>query len=663
MSKWVCPSCGLKFDEAAIACSGCGAALAAGGNGESAAADEAELPIEGFKGTPAEIERQWFEQVYQRRGENMLQLTWRAVVMGSFLGGILSLTNIYIGLKAGWSLGVAVTACILSFALWSSLYAVGLVKTKMTILENNCMQSTASSAGYSTGGTLVSAFAAFIMINQHSLPIPLMLAWVFFLSVMGVTMAIPMKRQMINLDQLRFPSGIAAAETLRALHSQGRKGVRAARALGIAGILAAANDFWTEGLHLISGKLEPYSGEALVGKLNEAVFGKAWMGRTVMFDWEPVFIAGGAIMGLRAAASMMLGGVLCWMVMVPQLQSRHLVTGNSYRELVSWTLWGGVACMVTSGLFSFALQWRSAVRAFEGLRKMFSGNKGEPSRMQEIETPFSWFIAGQIFSLIGLGILAHVTFDMPYWQSAVAVFLSFFLALVACRVTGETDTTPMGAMGKVTQLTFGALSPGNMNVNLMAANITAAAAASSADLLTDLKSGYLLGANPRKQFIAQFAGIFIGTLTTVLCFGVMVPNSSVLGTDQFPAPAAQAWKAVALALSKGLEAMEPIKVQSIIVGGIIGIVLPLLSKLFPKQEKYIPSAGGFGLAWTFHWYYSFLFFTGAMLGVLFEKKYPKESREFMYPVASGIIAGGALMGVAVIFWENGPGMLRAILHR
>ncbi len=82
-------------------------------------------------------------------------------------------------------------------------------------------------------------------------------------------------------------------------------------------------------------------------------------------------------------------------------------------------------------------------------------------------------------------------------------------------MTGETDTTPVGAMGKITQLTFGAISPGNMNVNLMSANITAAAAGASADLLTDLKSGYLLGAHPRKQFIAQFAGIFVGTLVTV----------------------------------------------------------------------------------------------------------------------------------------------------
>ena len=65
------------------------------------------------------------------------------------------------------------------------------------------------------------------------MPLRLMLAWVFFLAVLGVTMAIPMKRQMINVEQLRFPSGIAAAETLRRSHSKGEKGMRSARALAV----------------------------------------------------------------------------------------------------------------------------------------------------------------------------------------------------------------------------------------------------------------------------------------------------------------------------------------------------------------------------------------------------------------------------------------------
>src|SRR4051812_26062849 len=95
---------------------------------------------------------------------------------------------------------------------------------------------------------------------------------------------------------------------------------------------------------------------------------------------------------------------------------------------------------------------------------------------------------------VALAWLGHASFGMPIWETVIVVALSFWLALVACRVTGETDTTPVGAMGKVTQLTFGALHPGNVNINLMSANITAGAATSSADLLTDLKSGYLLGA-------------------------------------------------------------------------------------------------------------------------------------------------------------------------
>lgn len=626
---------------------------------ESRPADDLLLPVAGFRGSPEQIEQQWFDQIYRGRGDSMLQLTWRAVVMGSLLGGVLSLTNLYIGLKAGWGFGVAITACILSYAIWTGLYRLGLARSKMTILENNCMQSTASSAGYSTGGTLVSAFAAYMMLNHQSLPLGLMFGWVFFLAVLGVTMAIPMKRQMINVEQLRFPSGIAAAETLRALHSHGEKAARAAKALGIAAVLAGLNKFWTEGLTLLGAGLAPYSGASLVHKINEGVFGKGWMNRTVMFEWDPVFMAAGALSGLRVSSSMLLGGTLCWVVFVPIMQSHGAIEGEGYRDLVQWTLWGGVACMVSSGLLSFGLQWRTMARALGSLGSMFS-SEGR-SEVERIEAPMSWFLAGQAISLVALAWLAHASFAMPYWQSALAVLFSFFLALVACRVTGETDTTPVGAMGKVTQLLFGAVSPGNMNVNLMAANITAGAATSSADLLTDLKSGYLLGANPRKQFIAQFAGIFVGTLVTVLGFRVMAPTYQALGTDQFPAPAAQAWKAVALALSKGLETLGPVKTWSIAIGLLVGILLPLAARWFPKHEKWIPSPAGLGLAWTFHWYYSLLFFTGAVIGYAFEKKRPKAAEEFTFPVASGIVAGGALMGVVIIFWENGPQMLRQLL--
>jgi hypothetical protein len=85
-----------------------------------------------LEGTPENIEREWFETIYHGRGDTLAQLTWRAVMMGSVLGGILSLTNLYVGLKAGWGFGVAITACILSYAIWSGFLKLGVARTPMT---------------------------------------------------------------------------------------------------------------------------------------------------------------------------------------------------------------------------------------------------------------------------------------------------------------------------------------------------------------------------------------------------------------------------------------------------------------------------------------------------------------------------------------------------
>jgi putative OPT family oligopeptide transporter len=632
--------------------------------GEAAAERDRPLPVAGLKGTPEEIERAWYEQVYRGRGDSMAQLTWRAVLMGSCLGGVLSLTNLYIGLKAGWGFGVAITACILSYAIWTSLLKVGLVRTPMTILENNCMQSTASSAGYSTGGTLISAFAAYMIVNDQPLSVPLMLAWVLFIAVLGVTMAIPMKRQMINIEQLRFPSGIAAAETLRALHAKTSHGLRAAKALGFAALIAAIDKFWAEGLSTVGASLERFSSGTLLVGLQKWLLGshyEAWSGRTVVFSWDFIFLAAGAITGMRVCATMLVSGTLCWAVVVPVLQANGVITGVGFAAIVQWTLWFGASCMVAAGLLSFALSWRTALRAFRDLGQMLSWRAAAAGEHDRIEAPMSWFAAGQIVSLVALAWLAHASFAMPVWQSVIAVALSFLLALVACRVTGETDTTPVGAMGKITQLTFGALSPGNLNVNLMSANITAGAATSSADLLTDLKSGYLLGANPRQQFLAQFSGIFVGTIVTVLTFAVLAPNAQVLGTDQFPAPAAQTWSAVAKALGQGISSLESLKLWLIFAGAAVGAALTLAPVLLPKYQDYLPSAAAFGLAWVFHWYYGLLFFLGALIALVIARRKPRLAEEFTLPVASGVVAGGSLMGVVLIFWANGGSILTKLL--
>jgi uncharacterized oligopeptide transporter (OPT) family protein len=116
-------------------------------------------------------------------------------------------------------------------------------------------------------------------------------------------------------------------------------------------------------------------------------------------------------------------------------------------------------------------------------------------------------------------------------------------------------------------------------------------------------------------------------------------------------------------MALGLSNMHPVKLWAIVIGGLVGIVLPVLSKLFPKRAKWLPSPAGLGLAWTFHWYYGALFFLGALVADIWQKRRAKQAEEFLFPIASGIIAGGALMGVVLIFWENGPEMLKILLKR
>ncbi|MGO9709710.1 MAG: OPT/YSL family transporter, partial [Polyangiaceae bacterium] len=189
-------------------------------------------------------EKEWYARIY--RGDAVPQLTVRAVAMGSVLGFFLAFTNLYIGLKTGLYLGVAITAVILSFSIWTTLRRMGFAKSAMSILENNCMQSCASCAGYGTGSSIITAVPALLLLTTsptdahgHNLPWWVVALWTLVISALGVTLGIPMKRSMINRERLRFPEGTAAAITLQSLFSEGREALLKGRALYISAATGA----------------------------------------------------------------------------------------------------------------------------------------------------------------------------------------------------------------------------------------------------------------------------------------------------------------------------------------------------------------------------------------------------------------------------------------
>lgn len=619
-------------------------------------------------------EDEWYAKVY--RGADFPQLTLRAVLMGSVLGFLLAFTNLYVGLKTGWALGVAITSCIVSFAVWNGFLKAGLAKTPMTILETNCMQSTASSAGYSTGGTMVSAVSALLMIQGVHLPLDVLILWTLLLAALGTLMAIPMKRNMINQEKLKFPSGTAAAVTLQSLYSEGSEALKKARALAASAAFGACAPVLLElklratgplfrGSSAIFDGWIPARGTKTVNGEEVPLQPSDW---TMVLDHNPIMIAAGALVGLRVAIYMVLGALVMYYGAGPGGLTDVWVSpsGESIAAIstpsAAWKeqgLWLGVAIMVSSGILAFLLQWKTIVRAFTGFRGKNGGASGDDGLRAATEAPSSWFAIGTVLSGLGVAWLAHSAFGIPFLYGLLAVGLTFLLSLVACRATGESDITPVGAMGKIMQLTFGTLIPQNASANLMTASITASSAGSSADLLNDLKSGYLLGANPRRQFIAQFLGIFAGTAATVIGFRVLVKTPDILGSSEFPAPAAVAWKAVADVFRTGIENMHPTHQKMIVAGLMIGAAMVLLELAAEKAGKkewkrFLPSATGVGLGLVLPFQYPLSMLIGAVAAAAWTKKWPKSADLYVVPISAGLIAGISIMGVLVAILNETP---------
>jgi putative OPT family oligopeptide transporter len=624
--------------------------------------------------TAEEKDRHWYTHVY--RGDRMPQLTLRAVLMGAVLGMLMSASNLYTTMKVGWSFGVAITSCVLSFVIWNLFRSLsGGRLSSMSILENNCMQSTASAAGASTGSTIATAFGGLLILDpshQHQ-TWWVVASFTLATGLLGVFMAIPMKRQMINHEQLPFPSGIAAATTLRSLYSRGNDAIRRAYALvaamvigAIVGVLNTAEDqfaalgrfFQWMRDHLFNVHLpEQVPEQGIMPILGKPVVG---------FAFEPsiLLIGAGMIVGLRVSLSMLVAsavlhfGIAPWLAAIDAqaagtpgyVASIPLVGGGAMFHAVRWALWGGTAVMVFASLTSLALQWNTIVRSFTVFRRTgtVDGASSIDAAMAKIEVPTSWLLAGLVPVGIALVAIQIIAFGISWWAGIIAVLMSFVLSLVACRSTGETDTTPVGAMGKVMQLLFALISPASavgqqvsVTHNLMAAGAGANAAASSADLLTDLKSGYLLGANPRRQFLAQFFGVFFGTLAIVPAWFLMVPDQAAL--EKYPLPATQTWVAVARVLSGGLDSLATSAKWAILIGALVGIGVPLLERAFPKARPYLPSAMGLGLGWVVFFSNALAFTIGAIVVLVWRMIDRRTVDSYCVPIASGLIAGESLL--------------------
>ena len=611
-------------------------------------------------------DRWWLENVFKG---DMPQLTLRSALTGMLLGGILSLTNLYVGIKTGWTLGVGITSVILAFATFKVARGLGLAKTDFTVLENNAMQSIATSAGYMTG-PLVSSLAAYMMITGQTLPMMVTITWMVLLAVLGVLFAFPLKRRFINDEQLPFPEGRAAGVVMHSLHAgDAATGIFKAKLLAItAGASALIKTMQS---HAIMEKLRlgflaipEYLDEWIYKFATPRIMGTPLKYLTVRPDTDFVMMAAGGLMGIRVGISLMVGAVLNYMVLAPMMIHRGDIAGvlrngetiYTFKDITMWSLWGGVAMMTTSSLFGFFSKPQVFVQAFRGLSRKKDAIANDPLAHIELPTKVSVIgipVVGAIVVFLG-----HRFFGVSYLMGAIAIPLVFVFTLIAVNSTGLTSITPVGALGKLTQLTYGLLAPGNVTTNIATASITAEVAGSASNLIMDIKPGYMLGGKPRHQAIGHVLGALAGAFVAVPVFYVLFlrDNPAGLVTESQPFPSAIVWKAVAEVLTAGLSSLKPSAQMAALVGAILGIVLEA-AKVMSKGKFWL-SAVGMGLAFVIPFNTSLAMFLGSLIFWAAEKVFTDKKSlghkvmvENLEPTSAGIIAGGALAGIVITLIE------------
>ncbi len=580
------------------------------------------------------------------------QFTIRAVLMGCLLGGVLSLSNIYAGLKIGWGFNMSITAMLIAFAFFRLAS-----KRPFGLLENNINQTTASAAASISSAGLVAPIPAYTILPGKTLSYFELVVWTGAVSLVGVVVAVGLRRQMIVVDRLPFPGGVASAETIKQMYAQGTEAMARVKALVAGAVVGAGTKFVVYFAKLKVWGL-PGGVAAKTTAVGTPTYTFANLG--ISFDPSVLMIGIGAIIGLRAGVSLFIGAIVSWAWLAPIALDAGWAEAGPLKPDVpwfgainKWILWPGVAMMVTSSLTSFFFSWRSIARALMG-----GGSKDAAGGEAIDNVPRKVFIASIVCVVILATVPQVAFFGIPLWLAVGSVLFTFLLAVVAARVSGETGITPVGPMGKVTQLLFGALSPGDVAGNLMAANVTGGAASQCGDLLHDLKCGALIGAQPKQQAAGQLAGVVAGAVAGSAGYLVLVPDpKGMLLTAEWPAPAVAAWKAVAEVFREGFSAMPEMALEAMAIASVIGIVLAVLEKVLPRKAvAWVPSPGSLGLAMVVPAWSCISMFIGAVAAAGITRIQPAWAKRLLIVIAAGLIAGESLVGVGLAIWQTVTGI-------
>jgi uncharacterized oligopeptide transporter (OPT) family protein len=543
------------------------------------------------------------------------ELTGRALSVGLAVGLLLSLGNVYIGLKTGmWDSG-SITASVLGFGLLSAW--ARLDRRAASPLETNLAQSAAVAVGAAPAAAgLLGAVPALAMLG-HEVPGWLAAAWGLALGALGVLVAAALRRRLLEEERLPFPSGLAAARVIRAAHGAAGSG---ARPLVGTGLVAAAVTVARD----VAGLLPGFT--AWPGSLAGAPAAAYGLG----LAWSPAMAGVGLVVGVGTGLGVLAGCLLAWGAIGPALVRSGVVAGASFETLAPWLAWPGVGLLLGSAAVSLG----SMARAFVGAARDLLALRGVGRLGGALALLLSLAVAG----------LGAAGFGMGPLQSLLALVLAVPLCAVCARAAGLTDISPVVEVGQValatTALSTGAAGPAAIG----AGSVTASAAAQTGVSLWSFRSGLELGATPRSQALAMLLGAAAGSAVAVPAYLLLV-RAHGLGTEALPVPGAVPWRALAEALSSGLSAVPPGAAAAGLAGIAVGLVLEILQRT--RLARVLPPPGALGMGFLVPFHYGAAIALGAVGGALWRWRRPAQAEASTSLVAAGAIAGESLAGVAV----------------
>jgi uncharacterized oligopeptide transporter (OPT) family protein len=555
----------------------------------------------------------------------------RAVITGIVLGILLTPSNVYAGLKIGWSFNMSIIALLVGYGVWQGLAKRSAAALPWTLHESNINQTVASAAASIISGGLVAPIPAYTLLTGQQLDALPMVAWVFSVSFLGIWIAWYLRPSLLNDKALRFPEGMATLETLLHIYNHGHEAATRLKVLLGATLLSGLAK-WVD---TFVWAIPRWSPSAQLERL------------TFTADPSLLLVGFGGIIGIRVGLTLLLGALLAWGGLAPWLLENGLVqmppgsSGPQFAVLVEWLLWPGVSLMVCSTLASLAIR----------LWTLHASTKASGGTTWAI--PKAGPAIGFLLAIVLVVSLQAVLFGINPWMALLTIPLAICLAAVAARVVGATGIPPIGAIGQLSQLSFGIVAPGQVPINLMSANTAGGSAGQCTDLMNDFKVGRAIGATPRKQLLAQTLGIFIGSIVGVLAYLALIPDpQAMLLTEEWPAPAVATWKAVAQTLTHGLDSLSASIRWAIFIGGFAGLLLGILDSLLPAHRaRYLPSTAALGLAFVLPASVSLMMALGAVLTWLVSCRWPSVTERFAITAAAGLIAGESITGVGASLWE------------